>query len=106
MPRCPTNGSRSRRSTCPRSTRNGGAIGQHQIEHERVEIVILENGVRLLAGFNRVRRESAYGQAYLETVPQDGIILNNKYPHLAHLIDRSSLFMRLKAVLRIAGVCG
>lgn len=58
-----------------------GPVGQHEVKHNGVELVVPENATGLIAGFDGIGVKSGQRQSDLEPVPQNGIIFDNKYAH-------------------------
>ena len=59
-----------------------GAVGQHEVEHDRRVALGLKCGACVGAGRHGIRRQPREPEAHLETVEQNGIVLDDEHPHL------------------------
>src|SRR5690606_24731559 len=79
-----------------------GAIGQHQVEHQRVEFVVLQYRIGFLTGFDGVGVEATDPKPHPQAVTKNGIVLDNKHAHQITSTESLPSCDRLKASLRIS----
>lgn len=61
-----------------------GPVRQHQVEDQRVELMVPEHGIGLLAAFHGIGVEAADAKPHFQAVAQDRIVLDNQHTHRHH----------------------